>query len=296
MSNNFQFLEKAALKAAFFIFVCLSTLSPPTRAAVPAKATFSKQLLKSQDQKIIEAKKKITSLLLLKQRSQALEIIQDQLRTNLSLEHQKKISQLKLIVMTSFLTSESQDYFELASSQYLNQTKVALKNVQKCLSIDPDQFMCQWAEIKTHSKFSSRYLAFFEKMKIHALDVPELKPLILSLDKSQKDFINLQFEANSKTELYNAQILLAILEFDRSILAKNYLLARESLDKLQQIAPDYVDIILMRAQLHRHTYGDESLASLNKIVTIYKKKCEAVAPDIARKYFFDIDFCKRTLE
>ncbi len=296
MSITFQFIEKAALVAAFFIFTSSPLVSPSAWGAVPAKSTVLKSQIKSQEQKIDEAKKKITTLLLLKQRTQALEIIHDLSRTALVPELQKKISQLKLVVMTSFLSSEAQDFFELASSQYLNQTKSALKNTQKCLSIDPDQFMCLWAEIKANAKYNSRYLAFLERMKLTALDVPELRPLILSLDKSQSEFINFQLDPNSKTELYDSQLLSAILEFDRSILAKNYLLARESLDKLQQLSPDYIDIILMRAQLHRHTYGEESMNSLVNIATIYKKKCEAVAPEIARKYFFDIDFCRRTLE
>ena len=296
MSINFQIFEKAALVAAFFIFTITSVLTQPSWAAVPHKAVISKSQLKTQEQKIVEAKKKITSLLLLKQRPQALEIIHDLNRADLTPELQKKISQLKLVVLTSFLSSEAQDFFELASSQYLTQSKSSLKNIQKCLSVDPDQFMCQWAEVKANSKNNSRYLLFLEKMKLTAIDVPELKPLILSLDKTQSDFLNLQLDVNAKTELYDSQLLSAILEFDRSILAKNYLLARESLDKLQLLAPDYVDIILMRAQLYRHTYGEEAANNLLNLVTIYKKKCEAVSPEIARKFFFDIDFCRRALE
>lgn len=295
MSNTFKFVvfttRNAALVAAFFIFI-----SSLAGAAVAGKVAPQKFTTKTQDQRLEEAKKKITSLLLLKQRPQALDLIQDLNRTNFSAELQKKISQLKLVVLTSFLSSESQDFFELASSQYLNQPKSSLKNTQRCLSIDPDQFMCLWAEVKANSKNNSRYSQFLEKMKTTAFDVTELKPLILSLDKTQPEFINFQFEVSRKTELYDAQLLSAILEFDRSILAKNYLLARESLDKLQQIAPDYIDLVLMRAQLHRHTYGEESVNNLLNVVTIYKKKCEAVSPEVARKYFFDIDFCRRILE
>lgn len=292
MSISFQFFGKAAFIAAFSIL----GLVTPALGAVPNKPSTLKAQLKTQEQRISEAKKKITTLLLLKQRPQALEIIQDLNRTTVVPDLLKKISQLKLVVMSSFLSSEAQDFFELASSQYLNQTKASLRNTQKCLSIDPDQFMCLWAEAKANNKTNSRYSLFIEKMKTTALDIPELKPLILSLDKTQTEFINLQLDATVKTELYDPQLLSAILEFDRSILAKNYLSAKESLEKLQQLAPDYIDVIIMRAQLFRHTYGEDSLNNLFNVVTIYKKKCEAVSPEIARKYFFDIDFCRRTLE
>lgn len=296
MSISFQSFDRTLKIAAFIAAFSILGLVTPAWGAVPNKPSVLKAQLKTQEQRIDEAKKKITTLLLLKQRPQALDIIQDLNRTNLVPELQKKISQLKLVVMSSFLSSEAQDFFELASSQYLNQAKASLKNTQKCLSIDPDQFMCLWAEAKANNKSNSRYSLFLEKMKTTALDVPELRPLILSLDKTQDDFINLQFDANGKTELYDSQLLAAILEFDRSILAKNYLLAKESLDRLHQLAPDYIDVILMRAQLYRHTYGEESDENLLNVVTIYKKKCEAVSPEIARKYFFDIDFCRRTLK
>ncbi|AZZ35354.1 hypothetical protein CIK05_00560 [Bdellovibrio sp. qaytius] len=300
MSITFQLADftarKAAQVAAFFILAITSGFTQPVWGAVSNKPPVLKSQIKTQEQRIDEAKKKITTLMLLKQRPQALELIQNINRTNSTPELQKKISQLKLVVLTSFLSSEAQDFFELASSQYLTQAKSSLKNTQKCLSIDPEQFMCLWAEVKANGKNNSRYAQFLEKMKLTALDVPELKPLILSLDKTQTDFINLQLDSNSKTELYDSQLLAAILEFDRSILAKNYLLAKESLDKLTQLAPDYIDVILMRAQLYRHTYGEDAENNLVNVVTIYKKKCEAVSPEIARKYFFDIDFCRRTLE
>lgn len=292
MLNCFQIFEKAAVIAAFSFFTVYSVNS--AGAAVVSKSLSVKQ----QGLKLDQAKKKITSLLLLKQRSQALEILQE---LSLSLpqpDFQKKIAQLKLVVLSSFLSTESQDFFEQAASQYLNQNKVALKNAQKCLASDPDHILCLWAETKAlpNNKTSSRYLMFSEKMRLLALEIPELRPLVLSVDKKQPEFLNLKLDANKKTDLYDSQILSYILEFDRSILAKNYLLAKETLTKLQQAAPDYVDIVIMKAQLERHTYEDESADNLSGIVSIYKKKCEAVSPGVARKYFFDIDFCKRTLE
>lgn len=292
MSISFQFCGKAALVAAFLFLNSGST----ALGATPDKTVVAKNTAKLQEQKIDQAKKKITSLLLLKQRSQALDLIQELAKTISTPDLQKKISQLKLVVLSSFLTSDAQDYFELASGQYLSEGKQALKNSQRCLSIDPEHFLCQWAEAKANSKSNSRYIAFMEKLKTTALDVPELKPLILSLNKAQPEFVNLQLDSSRKNELYDSQILTSILEFDRSLLAKNYLLAKESLDQLQQIAPDYIDIIIMRAQLHRYTYADEPIENLLNVSTVYKKKCEAVSPEIARKYFFDIDFCRRTLE
>lgn len=291
MPNSFQISGKAAIFAAFFIFTGFRS----ALGATPTKTSAAKPAVKT-DARLDEAKKKITSLLLLKQRTQALDILQELAKTTFNPESKLKLGQLKLVVLSSFLSPESQDFFEAASSQYLSQNKTALKNAQKCLSSDPDQFLCLWAEAKANSKSNSRYTWFLEKMKLSALDIPELKPLILSLDKTQPDFVNMKFDVNHKAELYDSTILSLILEFDRSIVAKNYLLAKESLDRLQQIAPDYIDIIMMRAQLYRRTYSEEAVDTLLNVITVYKKKCEAVSADVARKYFFDIDFCRRTLE
>lgn len=288
MSNSFRFINwfiKIAAVIAAFLFLNLFQQN-----ALGAARKNHEYL------KIEEAKKKVTSLLLLKQRSQALELIQDLSKNITNPELQKKINQFKLIILSSFLTPEAQDFFELASSQYLSQNKAAIKNIQRCLSLDPEQFLCLWAEAKASDKGNNRYLLFLQKANLIAADIPELRPLVLSLDKMQPAFIDLQLNSQQKTELYDAQILAYILEFDRSILAKNYLLAKESLEKLQQIAPDYIDIIIMRAQLYRRTYSEEPVSNLSNVVSVYKKKCEAVSLDIARKYFFDIDFCRRTLE
>ena len=291
MPNSFQIIGKAAISIAAFLF--LSAIISPALGALPTKIF----VVKNQEQTLEQAKKKITSLLLLKQRAQALDLIQEISSSITQADLQKKLSQLKLVVMSSFLSSESQDFFELASSQYLSQSKIALKNAQRCLSVDPDHFLCLWAEAKAISKSNSRYSSFLEKMKALALDVTELKPLILSLDKTQPDFLNLKFDPSRKSELYDSQVLSYILEFDRSMLVKNYLLARESLEKLQQAAPDYIDLIMMKAQLERSNFSsDENIDSLSGVVTVYKKRCQAVSPEIARKYFFDIDFCRRILE
>lgn len=292
MLNSFQFTEKAAIFAAFLFL----SASLPVRASVPAKNLLSKTQIKIQEQKFDEAKKKITSLLLLKQRPQALEQI-NELSKNLTYpDLLSKVQQLKLVVISSFLSAESQDYFELASGQYLNEPKTSLRNAQKCLAADPDQFFCLWAEAKGQNKNSSRYAEVTEQLKSLASDISELRPLILSLDKNQDQFINLKLETQPKAETYDPQLILAILEFDRSMKAKNYLLAKESLQKIEGLASDYTDIMIMRAQLHLRALTDETTNELEPILKIYKKKCEAVPAQVARKYFFDIDFCKRTLE
>lgn len=295
MFKLFQTFEKAAIVAAFFILGNYFGPSAYASTTLPNTTRTPKGHSKQAIQKLEVAKKKITSLLLLKQRAQALEIIQEIETSENSTELAFEISKLKLVVLTSFLTLETQDYFELASSQYLNQIKISQKNTQKCLAVDPEQFQCLWADIKSTSKSSSHYQFLTEKIKNMSEGVPELRPLTISLDKTLPVFKSFRIDENFKSDLFDANILATILEFDRSLLAKNYLLAKESLEKLRLIAPDYIDITIMQAQLYRQTFGNELTVNLKDIINIYKKKCEAVPAEISRKYFYDIDFCRRTM-
>ena len=85
-------------------------------------------------------------------------------------------------------------------------------------------------------------------------------------------------------------------EFDRSVQAKNYSLAKDILDLIEKNYSDYPDIIIMKAILDRISYGENSVPKLLGLVSVYEKKCKAVAKNISRKYFYDLDLCQRNLD
>jgi len=301
MNRVFLVLKKATMKIVAFYLLFQLSIQPAVVMAAKTNKIKTNQDKQQQIQiknKIEEVRKKVTSLLLLKQRAQALDVV-EQLRSDLqNTENELAIQALKLVVLTSFLSLETQDFFELASAQAINQEKSALKNIQKCLNLEPDHFMCLWAEAKIYKGHSeNKYQQSVEKIKhISNLNsIPELQTLVASLDKNNPDFLNLKINFGLKTDLYNVKIIHLILEFDRSIRVKNYSLAKETLVKLQQLAPDYIDLVIMKSRLEQMSEEDYSQkkAAIN---TVYKKRCEAVTADIVRKYFFDIDFCKRSIE
>ncbi|MFN3455570.1 MAG: hypothetical protein ACK41T_11480 [Pseudobdellovibrio sp.] len=294
MSEFFKF-KKAAFKHAAFLLLSVAFFNGANAQKVSHGSKTHN--LKNEDVKFNEIKNKITSLLLLKQRNQALEQLLDMKIPAENIEIQGKISKLKLNVLTVFFNPEAQDLFEIAASQYINQSKVAIKSAQKCIALEGENLFCLWAEVKALGldKNQSRYIDFKDKMLAFSKNVPELYPLYLSMDKKSKIFLEYKIDL-IKNELYDSNVLSAILEYDRAILVKNYSLAKESLMRIQDLAPDYVDLTLMKAKLDLKTYGEESRDKYEKVVEAYKKKCESVPIDVARRYFFDIDFCKRSLD
>jgi len=244
-----------------------------------------------------EIKKKIASLLLLGQKTQALESIEQWITTNKDKESVLiKANELKMLVLTSFLKQESQDFFELASIQTVNHPKDALKNVQKCLAIEGENFLCTWAEAKIHNGVNnSKYNAAIEQLKALGKSGVLFSNLMASLSKNSREFLDLKLSQQEASDMYNTKLIHAIFEFERSFRVKNYSLAQDMVKKIEQIAPDYIDLIIFKNELALVDLEDDTKKFKN-INNIYQKRCRAVTPDIARKYFFDIDFCKRSLD
>lgn len=244
-----------------------------------------------------EIKKKIASLLLLGQKTQALESIEQWVTTNKDKESVLiKANELKMLVLTSFLKQESQDFFELASIQTINHSKDALKNVQKCLTIEGENFLCTWAEAKIHNGVNnSKYSVALEQLKTIVKGNTLFSNLTASLNKNSREFLDLKLSQQEPSDMYNTKLIHTILEFERSFRVKNYSLAQDMVKRLEETAPDYIDIIIFKNQLAMADQ-ENNAKKLKNINNIYQKRCRAVTPDIARKYFFDIDFCKRSLD
>ena len=121
MTELFKVMKKVALVAAFFVYTPLLAKPAETSTAL-----------------LSETKKKVTSLLLLKQREQALDVINKILKDNLDPQLKIKILEVKYLALTTFMSQEAQEYFELATLQSQSEPKTSLKNVQKCLAIDND--------------------------------------------------------------------------------------------------------------------------------------------------------------
>lgn len=280
--------KKVALIAAFFVSTILNT---SVLAAANAKAVETSTTLLS------ETKKKVTSLLLLKQREQALDVTNKLLKDNLDPQTKVKIQEIKYLALTTFMSQEAQEYFELAALQSQAEPKNSLKSAQKCLTVDVDNIHCLFAELKAYHQMQQplKSQVIVEKINLLIDQVPQLETLKLSLDKEKSAFMTASFSSKTKDAFFDRHDLL-ILEFDRSLKAKNYSLARDILVLLEKNYADYPDIIIMKAILDRIAYGAEVMPKLSVLASVHEKKCKSIAKNISRKYFYDLDLCQRTLD
>ncbi len=282
MIKLFEVVKKVALVAAFFVSTPLFVAAKPVENSVGL---------------LSETKKKVTSLLLLKQREQALDVINKILKNSLDPQIKIKIQEVKYLALTTFMSHEAQEYFELATLQSQSEPKVSLKNAEKCLTVDTDNVHCLFAELKAYHQLRQplKSQAVVEKINLLIDQVPQLETLKLSLDKKKSAFMTANFSSKVKDDFFDRHDLL-ILEFDRSIEAKNYSLAKDVLALIEKNYADYPDIIIMKAILDRITYGEDVLPKLSDLTSVHEKKCKAIAKNISRKYFYDLDLCQRTLD
>ncbi len=280
MTELFKVTKKVALVAAFFVYTPLLAKPAETSTAL-----------------LSETKKKVTSLLLLKQREQALDVINKILKDNLDPQLKIKILEVKYLALITFMSQEAQEYFELATLQSQSEPKTSLKNVQKCLAIDNDNIHCLFAELKAYHQMRQplKSQVVVDRMNLLIDQVPQLETLKLSLDKKKSAFMTANFSSKAKDDFFDRHDLL-ILEFDRSMQAKNYSLAKDILTLIEKNYADYPDIIIMKAILDRTIYGEEILPKLSGLVSIHEKKCKAIAKNISRKYFYDLDLCQRNID
>ena len=296
-------LKKATvLIVAFFVFLSAKIHS--------AENKFSNKIKFSQ---LDEIKKKATSLLLLNQRWVAYKATLDIKEEYLSDAQLNDLQQFRYNILTQFFTLEGQDLFETAATLYRKDLKNSVKLIQKCLKIEFDHFWCQWADLRLQKKSNRVINQTWPDYNSLIKSVPQLKPYILSFVKDSEDFKNLNLDLIKKIDTVKKNdsnfindkepmnYLKLILEFDRSILAQNYLLAKESLVKLKSQHKDYHDLVAMDVILEKESNMLEeaiykkNLDKLKYQMSIYKKQCQSIPPEISRKYFFDVDYCDRSL-
>lgn len=278
-------IKKAAQKCvAFFIFF-LSSIS------------YSNTLLTNYDPfKISELKKTATELLLRKDRSAAVDLINKAIASyrphpKQSVDILENLYSLKENVLTVFLTQEAQDAYEASASTLFQNPRLSEKMTQACLAVESTNLYCRWQYLKylnykNNPQFQAESETFI-KDSIH-LPIFSLLAATLRTDVPPTQDVQTGYEKHFP-------VIDFTLQFERSLTVKNYSLSKDILQKLSALASDYPDLTLMRAklaELSAETSQDDDSALLYKI---YKKNCATLSAELTRKYFYDINLCHRGL-
>lgn len=278
---------------AFFLFCDLTS---SMAFAQKQQASNRKQLAPNKNTS--ELDKKVTSFLLQKQREQALQYINE----NKSIYSDQPLALLSLqeLVSTYFFSQEAQDAYETSATMLLQSVRKADKNNQACLSLEKDNLLCLWQNlrilrIQNSNLFQAEADNFFKSFRSYpqygllALSLKYLRPLddeIIELptkDSSPK---------NEKSSFEFYAHLLQILEYNRAVAVKNYSEAKMLLNLMLNQFPDYPDTLYMKAQLAELS-AETSTVNSSSLINLYKKKCSSLSAELTRKYFYDIDLCHR---
>jgi hypothetical protein len=275
-------LKATRNRVAFFIlFIMIYSNS----FALPIKNELTQK-------KFPKLKMAVTHLIVEKNRTAALLMITNTETEAVSADIKTQLRTLKENILSLFLTQESQDFFEASASQIIAQPRSAEKNMTACLNLEPQNLYCRWQQLRILKYTSDQ--AFQETALRFTKDTEnlfEFKLLASTLDEnaSYKDDILLGLEKSYP-------VLFLAHEYQKSLVSKNYSLAKDVMQKILNVAPDYPDLIYMRARLallSQETSVNEQ--SSDVLYTDYRKICASLRPQLTRKYFYDINLCHRSL-
>lgn len=241
---------------------------------------------------------KVSSFLLANQRSEALRLVDENLK-NLNLPKDEKISlslrNLKFKVLSLFLDSRAQDAFETAAAHLFDEKQKANQNIQECLKIESENINCLWLELKFIKKYKPDQFA--EKANMYL----ELTQMIPQLYANQT---SIRYILGDKEPLIEKKVSLNYLDENQIQLLKLEELIQTK--KLKEAILFYDKIKTKLKDSPDHLYFDYKIEELkisqsSEILTnpyanyekIYIKKCKELSLLVVRKYFNDISFCSR---
>lgn len=245
-----------------------------------------------------KVKQRILGLLEKNQRVEARTVIENELLRN-DLDYKNKINALKYNMLHDFLTLAAQDSFETAAPLILIDKKKSLNSLEQCLALEPENLQCLWLELKYLRRYN--FGLFNNKAATYIDTVQDLKPsqllkysLLMTLGRAAEIPAKMKALTPTMTE---SDVLENIIQFELAISAGNYLRAKEIVNYLSRQYSDYPDVIFMSYQLSILWQEGVGLSesSLERQYEVYKKKCADLPASVARKYFFDISLCVRSL-
>lgn len=277
---------------ALFIFSFLGSLAmaqKPKTVKFNATTSFNK------------VKERIVELLAKNQRITAMTLIENELLRD-DKDYKNKLNSLKFNMLNDFLSLSTQEIYETSAGVVLSDKKKALSGLQQCLTLEPENLQCRWLELKYYRRynvsiFDDKALAYIETAQSFKQIQLLKNSLLVALGRSSE--VTLSSSSKEIKNLNSEDIVLEnIINYSIALDAKNYPKAKEILNYMNIHYVDYPDLIFMSYQLS--TLWPEGVgyseSSLEKQYEVYRKKCADLPISVARKYFFDISLCVRSLK
>lgn len=283
MIFNYKEIKKTAAKTAVFYLVTLVFLQADFVAAAPAENNWD------------ATKKKIQTLLIQKQKKQALTVIDDLVAIEKNKQTIKEARDFKTVVAKKFLTKEAQEFYEVSLNATLDNVKEAKKNNDECLVLDPENLDCQIQKIRllyrdNPNKFNDKIE--IEKINKYFSDV-DFNWVKVSVEKNSPEFKTLAFYKKEIALSTEDKLIKAILEIDRAFTAKNFSKAKEVLQSIEKDFKDWPDLVFFKQNIDIES-TENPRVNATEISNLYQMKCKNLSKTISRKYRYDFDLCLRS--
>lgn len=239
------------------------------------------------------AKKKAVNLLMQSQKKQAIAVLTEYISTSGSKLMIKNAYAYRLKIAKTFLTKEAQEFYEMSLNLTIDNPKASRKSNEECLNKDPENFECliQKARLLCRERkgpLKSDELELFTKY----FEPGEINWIKLSCEKNSAEFRANNFFKKDVYKSSENKLILAILELERSVIAKNFSRAKEVLINLETENPDWPDITFFKDKINEESTENKSVSASDNL-NQYKNKCKNLNKSTARKYKYDFDLCLR---
>jgi tetratricopeptide (TPR) repeat protein len=278
MSCKFFKILKAAIMGTVFLFSPLALANISTFESI---------------------KQKVTELLLQKKKSQAVQLIINYSKTELSRVNRLEANELLNKVAFQFIFKEAQEAYENSINLTLENPKEALNNIEQCLSLEPQQLNCliQKTKMLIRNKNNKSAIATVAEIKDLVPDSKYSTWLDIAVVKNEIDFKNKQIIKNLPDKPNEEVLGLLILELDRSFAAKNYSRAKDLIIFFEKKYADWPELVFYKYKISSESSEEKTKQNTDsgQQLAIYTNKCKSISRNLIRKYRYDIDLCMRSL-
>lgn len=243
-----------------------------------------------------ELKKKVEQLFLDKKRKEAFDLIEEFLKNSSIKPDIEKAKDLRIVLGKKFLTQEAQNFYEQSLNATLENRAESKKLIEQCLALEPTNLDCQIQNMRLEYREAA-----FNKTKEFAAkapkDIQDMDWIRLTLLKKEKDFKNTIILKKIPDETSESNMIMVILELERSLQSKNYAMAKEALAYMEKNYSDWPEIVLFKQKIDMES-SENDLPSYEKnqnqdILASYQAKCKSLNKTSIRRFRYDFDLCLR---
>ncbi len=272
--------QKTAALSAVFCFLSVSVVF----------AQESRTLAQSS---LDTVKKKAINLMMQSQKKQALSILSDFIATENNKAKNKEAREYRLSLAKKFLNKEAQEAYEMSLNLTLENAKASKKHNEDCLARDPENMDCliQRARLIYRERKAPLKLEESQALAIY-FDTPEINWVKLSSEKSLPEFKSHYFFKKDGLKLSENRFVLAVLEIERSLAAKNFSKAKDILSLVEKEYSDWPEHVYFKNQIDVESTENKTTGAVD-FLNQYKNKCKNLSKSTVRKYRYDYDLCIR---